>query len=263
VSADGGTDWVMKAGIEAAGQLVKVSYDDALKPAAIEVGKALGTLGQAVNVALDPLRGLIWTYDQFRAFVVDRVGRELQYRGVPAEDIITPDADVAVPVIEALRYTKLRDNYAKLLATAMDSLSADQVHPAFPEMLKQITLDEARILEFLPRVGLDQPMVDLVRDIPDNGQFVIHRHVGTIGADAGCERPGLTAEYIDNLCRLGLLEVPPGVHLVDDWRYDRIRDLDLVKTTELLVVKKMVGVTSLGGAFREACIGKPARRERP
>ena len=38
-------------------------YDDAVKPLAKETGKALGTVGKAVNVALEPLAGLVWGYD--------------------------------------------------------------------------------------------------------------------------------------------------------------------------------------------------------
>ena len=35
-------------------------YDDALQPAAKQVGKALETLGKAVNMALAPIAALIW-----------------------------------------------------------------------------------------------------------------------------------------------------------------------------------------------------------
>lgn len=35
-------------------------YEDALQPAAKQVGKALETVGKAVNVALAPIGALVW-----------------------------------------------------------------------------------------------------------------------------------------------------------------------------------------------------------
>ncbi len=51
--------------ISAAADLAKAVpvYEDAIQPVAKEAGKALGTIGQVVNVALAPLRGMIWGWD--------------------------------------------------------------------------------------------------------------------------------------------------------------------------------------------------------
>lgn len=35
-------------------------YQDAIQPVAKETGKALGTVGRAVNAALLPIRALVW-----------------------------------------------------------------------------------------------------------------------------------------------------------------------------------------------------------
>ncbi len=118
---------LIKAGVE----VVKTAYDDALKPVASEVGKALGTLGQTVNVALAPFRGLVWSWSMIETWLSATVEKKLEERGVPNERINTPDPDVAVPAIEALRYTKLKEQYANLIATAMDSATSHKAHPAF------------------------------------------------------------------------------------------------------------------------------------
>ncbi|MCG8333899.1 MAG: DUF4393 domain-containing protein, partial [Proteobacteria bacterium] len=130
---------LVKSGVE----IVKTIYGDALQPIAKETGKALGTLGKTINTALSPLRGLVWSWEQIEGFVSKTVEEKLQNRKVPKERITTPDPDVAVPALEALRYSKLRENFALLLATSMDSSVAEAAHPSFVEILKQLTSDEA------------------------------------------------------------------------------------------------------------------------
>lgn len=253
---------LMKGGIE----FIKTTYDDALQPGAKEVGKALQTLGRAVNVALSPLQMFVWGWEQVAEYVADAVPQKLAQRKVSSERIKTPDPDVAVPALEALRYSKLRENYATLLATSMDIDSAHEAHPSFVEILKQLTPDEVKILEFLPRVGLHEPLVNLGYFVSaDVGQFTTNRNVGTLGTDAGCEYPEALPKYVDNLCRLGLTEIPILTVLAQDWRYDRILALGIVKNgkedvpqgSTFEVEKIVIGLTNLGSSFREACTMSP------
>jgi hypothetical protein len=225
-------------------------------------GKALGTLSRTVNIALAPLRGLVW--DEIEEWLSATIERKLEERGVPKERITTPNPDVAVPAIEALRYTTLREQYANLLATSMDSATALEAHPAFVEILKQLTPDEAKILQFLPRVERHEPLIDLGFEIPEKGQFVIYRHASTIGADAGCSADAIVPQAINNLCRLGLTEIPAMRKLAEDWRYDRIRALSVVseikahipKGARFIIEEKIFGITIIGESFRAACISE-------
>ena len=54
------------------------------------------------------------------------------------------------PALEALRYTGhqegLREIYANLLATSLDVDTSLQAHPAFVDMIKSMSPDEARML---------------------------------------------------------------------------------------------------------------------
>jgi hypothetical protein len=265
-SEDGTKSELIKAGVE----VVKTAYDDALQPIARETGKALGTLGKTINIALSPLRGLVWSWEQIESYVSQTIEQKLIERKVPKERIQTPDPDVAVPSLEALRYSKLRENYANLLATSMDSATSNQAHPAFVEILKQLTPDEAKIIEYLPKAGRYEPLADLAYTVSeDKGKFIIVRHVGTLAFDAKCENPDMLPKYIDNLCRLGLTEVPPMRWLVEDFRYDRIKSLDIVSATEKKIPngstfdfeRKTIGLTVLGAAFRDACVTTPDQSE--
>ena len=145
--------------IKSATQVVELAYTDAFQPFAKEAGKALGTVGKTVNIALSPLNAVVWGYEKIEDFVTKKVSEKLEAKQVQPEDIITPDPDIAVPTIEALRYSKLKDQYANLLASSMDKNSASKVHPAFVEILKQITPDEAKMLKYLADIKTSEPFL--------------------------------------------------------------------------------------------------------
>src|SRR5579859_7467178 len=91
--------------VEAVKELAKAVpiYQDAIQPAAKEVGEALLIVGKTIRAALSPLKGLVWGYEQIEDFVSNKVAEKL--KNVPPEHIITPKANVAGPTIEALKYT--------------------------------------------------------------------------------------------------------------------------------------------------------------
>lgn len=248
--------------IKASVELIKTAYGDALKPVSQEVGKALGTIGKTVNLALVPLKGLVWSWDLIEEYLSKTVQEKLTQRNVPPESIITPDPDIAVPAIQALTYSKLKENYAKLVATAMDGESKVKAHPAFVEILKQITPTEAKILEYFPVLGRFQPLINITFEIPEKGRFNHYKHLGTIANDAGCSSSEDIPPLLENLCRLGLVEIPPQLHLVEDWRYERIRATSLYSQLKNSIPtegvfeeeRRMIGLTALGMSFRKACI---------
>ena len=129
-------------------------YQDALQPAAKELGVALLTVTKTINVALAPISALVWGYEQIKEFLATRLAQKL--KEVPEEKIVTPDATVAGPTLEALKYaghkTELAEMYASLLATAMNVDTKNNAHPSFVEIIKQLRGDEAIILKNVLRV---------------------------------------------------------------------------------------------------------------
>lgn len=244
-------------------------YDDVVQPAAKEIGKGLQTIAKTVHVALAPVSMLVWGYDQIKDFVSTKVTERL--KNVKPEDIVTPKPNVAGPVLEALRYTgheeSLSDLYANLLAASMDKNTASNAHPAFAEIIKQLTPDEAKL------VGLfvhDMPFPLLtVRNEYKNpqpgktGGFDVLVNVSTLGQQAGCEHPELVPTYIDNLCRLGLAMVPesyfytsPGIYESLEQSMEPIKQAIAVSNPERHAVfqRKALVVTVLGKQFARICV---------
>ena len=241
-------------------------YQDAIQPAAKELGKGLQIVVRAVNAALVPVEGLVWGVEQIRDFVRERVAKKLEE--VPPEDIQQPKPHIAVPAIDALRYTgaegELSELYANLLATSMDRATAYRAHPGFVDMIKNMCPDEARLMRFLATAPY-YPLVNLksVSTIDQSFQ-IVHRHLSLIGLDAQCEHVPLAPNYIDNLQRLGLVQVETMVKMYDVARYTRIEEYQQVKDI-IEGIKKLEGrtvdverirlvVTDLGKQFIRACV---------
>ena len=188
-------------------------YQDVLQPAAQELGKALQIVAKTVHIALAPVSALVWGYDQMKDFVSTKVAERL--RNVPPEHIVTPKPNVAGPALEALRYTghesSLSDMYANLLAASMDKATASGAHPAFVEIIKQLTPDEAKLVAlFIHQMPFPLLNVRWEYKTPTEektgGQEVLV-NFSLLGAQARLEFAHLTPTYIDNLCRLGLAEI--------------------------------------------------------
>jgi hypothetical protein len=249
-------------------------YQDAIQPAAKEAGKSLHLVTRAVNAALTPVEGLVWGVEKIRDFVRERVAAKLD--NVPPEEVQQPKPHVAVPAIEALRYTgaesDLAELYANLLATSMDKATAYRAHPGFVDMIKNMSPDEARIMKFLATSG-SQPLVNVKATQKEGGGFqIVHRHLSLIGIKAQCDHVPLAATYLDNLVRLGLIEIPTMRRIKSDDPYKEIEDfpqvlsileeLRKVETHTIEVEKIKLDLTDLGRQFIRTCVIDKAAQDR-
>ncbi len=245
-------------------------YQDVVQPAAQEMGKALQTVAKTVHVALAPVSALVWGYDQIKEFVSTKVAERL--KNIPPENLISPTPNVAGPALEALRYTghesSLSDLYANLLATAMDKSTAQGAHPAFVEIIKQLTPDEAKLVALFVN-DRTLPLINLRWEFKPNPEgktggkdvLVHYSHLGTV---AGCEFPHMTPTYLDNLCRLGLAEIPPFFEYTSKGVYDALENDPMVETTKAsiksnaeiqpVIERKQLRVTELGKQFARVCV---------
>jgi len=210
-----------KALIESGTEIIKEAYEDAFKPPAKEIGKALGTIGKGVNVALAPVRGVVWGWEQIEEYIKTKVTEKLEKKGIKEEDIITPDPDIAVPTIEAMRYSKLKNECANLLATSMTKSEAYNVHPSFVEILKQLTPDEVKVLNQLPVDRSPHPFIYLKRVMPDKkGEVRLGAYFGELVKKSLVEFPGKMETYMNNLERLGIIEFGVSSYITEPSRYD-------------------------------------------
>lgn len=249
-------------------------YQDVAQPAAQEIGKALQTVAKTVHIALAPVSALVWGYEQIKDFVSTKVSERL--RNVPPENIIPPALNVAGPALESLRYTghesSLSDLYANLLAASMDKATASGAHPAFVEIIKQLTPDEAKLVGLFVH-PMAFPLLNVEwrfkNPTPErNGGKDVLVNFSLLGQQAKLEFPDLTPTYIDNLCRLGLAEVPVMYEYTAKGVYDHLENapevLQVKKNIEanpdltFVAVRKGLRVTELGKQFAAICVLRKA-----
>lgn len=124
-------------------------YEDALQPTVQEVGKFAARIPRAINAAFSGLDKWILN----KEYAIDETKKLLEKKleNVDPDKIVTPEAYVAVPAIQAISYSmdseELRNLYANLLAKAMNSDTKDQVHPSFVEIIKQMSPADALVLK--------------------------------------------------------------------------------------------------------------------
>lgn len=242
-------------------------YNDLVHPAAVELGKGLQTVARTVHLALAPVSALIWGYEKIAEHLTKRLTEKLA--GTPPERIVPPQVNVAGPAIEAMRFTggieTLREMYASLLAASMDSATTDDAHPAFVEIIRQLTPDEARILAHISN-GHRRPVINIhVMNLgPDGGTVTAARWISMIDEQAGLENPGKASIYFDNLNRLGLTEIPDMIGLTKQGLYDELenhanvlavrRDFDARDGYRSQIERRFIALTSLGRQFVSVCV---------
>jgi hypothetical protein len=237
--------------------VVGMAYRDIAHPPLGEVGSAVG---RAVRVALSPVRGTLWCFEQVEAYV----------------KVIPPNPHVAGPALEALRFTSgepdLREMFASLLGTAMNADTAHNAHPSFVDAIKTMTSDEAKIVKHMQGL-VDAAIIDITLTSVKRSErhMTLVRNCCLLSAEAGCAYPDLEASYVDNLCRLKLLEIRPGI-IVTGGKYQQIfeekkvseevrirRDVALkqhaISETDVTLSSQnsVLTMTSYGQAFYWAC----------
>jgi hypothetical protein len=200
------------------GEIIKASADSPnIKAAGGELGKAVLTVAKALNVVLLPIAAITYGYDRARDYFQSKFEPDLNEKlaAVPPEDIVAPKPSLAGPVLQGLAFSHdedaLRDMYLNLLASAMNRREVNAAQPAFVEIIKQLTAEEAQALctALAPPDSKEIVQVRLNVQSPLAGWTVLLNHLMSV-RDAVTGEPIENAKLpamIDNWIRLGLVDV--------------------------------------------------------
>jgi hypothetical protein len=237
-------------------------YGDLLQPAAKEFGKGLEITAKAINLALAPLQGMVWGSEKIKNYLTVSLTKRL--KDIPPEKIIHPKPNIAGPTIESLRFcgheSELRELFINLLAASINIDYSSIAHPAFVEVIKQLTPDEARILKYLsskpsfPLIGHHQIQLSWYAE-KANEQTL--NHFIYCCNDISLDSTELIPSYLDNLRRLQLVEITNEYKDDIQDQLDR-SDLNIEEIQEILRDDKErieeLFFTSFGIQFIETCV---------
>ena len=259
----------MDLAVEVTKAVAVEAYKDTVKPLAIEVGKALQTGGKVLNLMLSPLRGMVWSYETITD-TLDPIMREKIQR-IAADKLKHPEPNIAVPAMEALRYSlgndEIREMFANLLATSMNVDTLNFAHPGFVEIIKQMSPLDAKIFKIIN----EQPsgnsnhlaIAQIRRDTKNNkGGHILFSEFMVFPDESVAFDIDLNSTSIVNLARLGLIRIDYLSQFTAEDSYNHLEIhpfyLDCKAkynsdTHEVKLQQGIVVITPFGKTFKIAC----------
>lgn len=234
------------------------AYNDVAHPTLAHLGELLV---RGLRVASSPLRAGLWTFEQAEKWLANGVATRL--KRIPPDQVIAPSRLIAIQAIAGLSLTGgepvLREMFANLVASTMDSHKAPYAHPSFAEKIKQMSPDEARILKYLAK----QPQAPVVTRQLERGAVSQPIRFTSLGRDASCENgsPISVTLAIDNLEHLDLLERPHWNEFIHGANYDELVALSGTYQVEGAELNGMpqcgsIRLSAIGSAFVDVCLSE-------
>lgn len=247
--------------------LTEASTNPDLRAAGSNVGKAALTLSQTLNTCLLPLAALNFAVDSARDYFNESFSSDLEAKAgaIAPENLTKPKASVAGPALQGLAFShdeeSLRDLYLSLISSAMNMETADEVHPAFAEIIRQLSGDEALLLKVVLGVGGPLAIVEIrFRVKKSKGYHVLLNHLLPLSnsdTNEPIESPPLPS-MVDNWIRLGLVTAVYDRKLEAPGRYDwaedrpelqRLRDQHPNEEASVVVAPGVLNATEFGKQF--------------
>ena len=253
------------------GEILKAAGDNPkVKEAGANLGQTALTLTKTINNALLPIAAVNFAFDKARKYFAERFEQDLSAKAaaIPSEQLVEPKASIAGPALQGLAFTheepNLKEMYLSLLATSMDGRVAANAHPAFVEIIKQLSSEEAQLLQELLRADGSFPIVQVrVQKSGEKGWRLLEMHLMN-NVDPSSKVPienQKQAAMVDNWVRLGLVEVDYAMHLVGTdfytWVNQRPEYLRHIaqhesEATKISYKRGVIGRTTLGTQFARA-----------
>ena len=248
---------------KADGVLVEV-YKDALSPAVKPIGEILSFLPRTVKVAFNGVEKWLINKEETLRLTAESVREKI--KAIPEEKLVEPEPYVAIPAMQQLSYCvnneELRELYANLLVSSMNADKKWQVHPAFVDIIKQLTPDEAKLLKhFLPTPMQNYPLMDVRLENQRGAGNVYYSNFTDISLDV-LDIPTNIGLYIDNFVRLKIIEIPPSRIYADNTTYERLKQHPILQSNlpninidalKLKYIYKVFNVTNFGANFIQTC----------
>lgn len=197
---------------------------------------------------------------------------------IPIEQIQEPKMSILGPALEASKFyieeEEIREMFASLLASSFDSSKNPLLHHSFVEIIKQISpLDARNLVKIVQnnrfpvaqyRLTINNechssPIKQLVF-MPALNSYDLHKEQDAFDYDRN-------ATSINNLARLGLIDVNLDVWLTDDSKYELLSNNPFLEALKQIheteaeypkvdIKKGIIDITSFGRDFYDVCLSK-------
>lgn len=251
--------------IDQSSGVLEKAYDDLAHPTAKSVGNTVSLIPRTIGVWLGKWEKWVINGEESIRLTAEAVHEKAEK--IPEDKLTEPEPYVAIPAVQQLSYCydseELREMYANLLVSSMNTDTKQAVHPSFVDIIKQLTPDEAKILKKISDQSSFIPLIDLqVQMGPDRGYVSVLRNYTNIG-DGLCEYPQNISAYIENLDRLKLVCILDDTHLTDTVHYEPLensqgflvyKNIPLTAEQKFVTKQKSFYITAFGKTFIKTCL---------
>ncbi len=245
-------------------EMVGKAYDDLARPGFKATGKVLSLIPRTIRIFFGKWEKWILN-GEYTLRETEKILEE-KLKHIPEEKIVEPEPYVAVPAMQQLSYSfdsnELRELYANLLASSMNIDTKMKVHPAFVDIIKQLSPMDAQGLERIKKLDILIPVIAIeMRYENDSFTEIISDYaiaLKDIYGDLSLMRASLK-----NLDRLGLVHVRYDQFVKPDERYEDFKSdevyRNLIKVNpnteerKIRIQRGLIELTEFGKQFCEIC----------
>lgn len=251
-------------------ELIPKSVDEAagklMNPTAENAGKTFGDLWYLVfgGISFAADKRKIKYQVALEAF--EKSCRE-KIEAIPEEKLIEPDTQTASIALEESKFcienAELREMFANLIASTMNSDTAEIAHPSFPQILKQMSPFDAKLFRSLRGIT-NAAIGEYRKKLSNKGYITLQSNVylENLSEDQTDEgRIVRQATSITLLERLGLINLSYSEVLIDKSRYSRLGKTKLynyyqstlMPSEEIEIENGIISLTDLGKQLISIC----------
>ena len=202
------------------------AYSDLVQPTAKSLGTILNFIPGIIAAYLTKCQN--WLINGKKSIELTAQAVQEKIQNIPEEKLTEPEANIAIPAIQQLSYCydceELRKMYANLLVTSMNVDTKSSAHPAYVDIIKQLTPDEGKLLRIFPSsINEAFPIINLNSKKKDRDE---HNGILKNFSDISygiCTYPDNISAYLENFERLGLISFSTLGRLVDDSLYTKLK----------------------------------------
>lgn len=183
---------------------------------------------------------------------------------IPNDKRIEPSIHITAQALENSKYcissSILRQMFVNLISGTMNSDLEEHVHPSFPEILKQLSENDALMLQILKQKNV-LPIANIGFRPDKESRRIIFRNISSIIPDGSSVNK--CAVSISSLVRTGLVSTTFSEYLTDETMYEPIKKISIyseietqciASNKELLFQKGICNLTPLGNEFILSCV---------
>jgi len=255
----------------------------AIKATKNAVPKTIEAVDSIVSSTLNILGFLPNTINEYMKYSLDKTKEKLYQKlnNVPSEKIVPPPVHIAAPAFQAACYAadcdQLHNMFADLLASAMNADKQKLVHPAFIEIIKQLSPDEARIISNKSFIGaVTFPMCTFrlqekgkphilgndFRTIRKGSDLIMNLAIYPAFTDMSNIDLQRISSISDNLSRLHIITIHKDRWVTDPKQYADLIALfkefenkyHVFANQELACIPASAEITAFGQQFLQACV---------